>query len=83
MEQISNIEKSAFLSLFNRGGYVLDFSTDSFDNFTQNSIGLALCDHYGLSKGKSLTAYVREADEDNVIKLFGDLLKHYELYCLA
>jgi hypothetical protein len=80
MEKISNIEKSVFISLFNRGGYVLDFSTDSFDTFTLQSIGLALCKRYGLSKGKSLAAYVNEANEDDVIKLLGDLLEHYEMY---
>lgn len=76
MAKITNIEKGAFLSLFNREGYVLNFSTDSFDVFTQNSVGLALCNHYGLSKGKSLTAYVNEASESDVIKLLSDLLKY-------
>ena len=80
MAKITNIEKGAFLSLFNRAGYVLNFSTDSFDVFTQNSIGLALCNHYGLSKGKSLTAYVNEASESEVIKLLSDLLEYYEVY---
>lgn len=80
MAKISNIEKGAFLSLFNRAGYVLNFSTDSFDVFTQNSIGLALCNHYRLSKGKSLTSYVNEAHDRDVIKLLGDLLEYYELY---
>lgn len=78
MAKITSIEKGAFLSLFNRGGYVLNFSTDEFDVFTQNSIGLALCHHYKLSKGKSLTTYVNSASESNVIKLLGDLLEYYE-----
>jgi len=80
MERITNIEKGAFLSLFNRSGYVLNFSTDSFDVFTLTSIGLALCKHYGLSKGKSLTAYLTEANENDVVRLLDDLLEHYELY---
>ena len=75
MARITNIEKGAFLSLFNRAGNVLNFSTYSFDVFTQNSIGLALCNQYGLSKGKSLTAYINEACESDVIKLLGDLLE--------
>ncbi|AWW25981.1 abortive infection family protein [Acetobacterium sp. KB-1] len=78
MAKITDIEKGAFLSLFNRGGYVLNFSTDSFDVFTQKSVGRALCNYYGLSKGKSLTTYVNEAGESDVIKLFKDLLKYYE-----
>lgn len=80
MARITNIEKGAFLSLFNRAGNVLNFSTYSFDVFTQNSIGLALCNQYGLSKGKSLTAYINEACESDVIKLLGDLLEYYEVY---
>ncbi|HFI0504509.1 TPA: abortive infection family protein [Streptococcus suis] len=80
MAKISNIEKGVFLSLFNRAGYVLNFSTDSFNVFTQSSIGIPLCEHYGLSKGKSLTAYVNEAKEHEVIKLLSDLLEYYESY---
>lgn len=48
--------------------------------FTQSSIGIPLCEHYGLSKGKSLTAYVNEAKEHEVIKLLSDLLEYYESY---
>lgn len=82
MSIISPVEKGTFLKLFNRGGYVLNLSTNDFDIFTLESIGLALCEHYGLSKGKSLSAYVREADEDKVIKLFNDLLTYYEIHFL-
>jgi len=80
MKKMTIIEKSAFTRLFNRGGYVLSFSTHDFDVFTLNSVGLALCDKYGLSKGKSLEAYVNEASDDNVIKLFKDLLDFYEFH---
>ena len=80
MAVITSIEIGAFLCLFNRAGYVLNFSTDSFDVFTQNSIGLALCNHYQLSKGKSLTAYVNEANECDVIRLLDDLLEYYEMH---
>ena len=31
---MDGIEKGGFLKLFNRGGYVLDFSTNDFDTFT-------------------------------------------------
>jgi hypothetical protein len=48
--------------------------------FTQSSIGIPLCEHYGLSKGKSLTAYVNEAKEHDVIRLLSDLLEYYESY---
>lgn len=79
MAKITPLEVGTFLSLFVRGGYVLNFSTNDFDVFTQRSVGVALCSHYGLSKGKSLAAYTNEADEKDIIKLLGDLLQHYEL----
>ncbi len=39
-----------------------------------------MCNHYGLSKGKSLTAYINEAGENGVIKLLSDLLEYYEIH---
>jgi len=80
MSAISKIEVGAFLGLFNRGGYVLDFSTNEFDVFTLNSVGVAVCEHYEMSKGKSLSAYLYDASDADVIKLLGDLLEHYELH---
>lgn len=80
MAKITSIEKGAFLKLFNRSGYVLDFSTNDFDIFTMESVGVALCEKYQLSKGKSLTSYCAEADEKDVIKLLSDLLSHYEIH---
>lgn len=75
---LTKVEVGTFLKLFNRGGYVLDFSTNDFDVFTMGSIGVALCDKYKMSKGKSLSAYVNEASEEDVIKLLKDLLDYYE-----
>ena len=77
---MTEIDKSYFLKLFNRSGYVLDFSTKDFDAFTLSSIGISLCQHYGLSKGGSLSAYCHEADETNIVKLFSDLLGYYEAF---
>ncbi len=77
---ISHLERGIFLSLFNRGGYVLDFSTNDFDNFTLMSIGLALCDHYRESKGKSLTAFLNECTDAEALKLLNDLMDYYELH---
>ena len=77
---ISPIEKGIFLSLFNRGGYVLDFSTNDFDNFTLTSVGTALCEHYQLSKGKSLTAYLNDCTDGEALKLLNDLMEYYELH---
>lgn len=72
------MEKEPFLRLFNRGGYVLDFSTERFDDFTQESVGVRLCEKYGSSKGRSLESFVSGASADQVWKLFADLLKYYE-----
>ena len=80
---MNNIEKGAFLKLFNRNGYVLNFSTNDFNSFTMESIGVPLCQKYGLSKGASLTAYCSEATETDIIKLFSDLLEYYELHLLS
>ena len=71
-------EKGVFLKLFNRGGYVLDFSTGDFDSFTMESVGVALCSKYGLSKGKSLNAFINETTDDLSNKLLFDLLEYYE-----
>ena len=46
---MNNVEIGGFLHLFNRHGYVLDFSTSSFDAFTLDSVGVALCGKYELS----------------------------------
>ena len=78
MAKLTKIEVGAFLKLFNRGGYVLDFTTNDFDVFTMESIGVALCSKYNMSKGKSLAAYVNEAPDESVEKLLKDLLAYYE-----
>ena len=72
------MEKEPFLRLFNRGGYVLDFSTERFDDFTQESVDIRLCEKYGSSKGRSLEIFASDASADQVWKLFADLLKYYE-----
>ena len=78
MALITKIEKEMFHELFNRSGYVLDFSTASFDSFTKDSVGIALCEKYQRSKGQSLYAFLNEADETSVIRLLTDLFEHYE-----
>ena len=75
---LTELEKGSLMKLFNRGGYVLDFSTADFDVFTMNSVGVALCSKYGLSKGRSLLAFIHEADNDKVYKIFSDLMSYYE-----
>lgn len=79
MQALTPFEKNTFLRLFNRGGYILDFSTPSFDIFTMESVGVPLCEKYQLSKGKSLSAFINEADNNSIVKLLSDLLDYYEL----
>lgn len=78
MSEITKKEEGTFLMLFNRNGYVLNFSTADFDVFTTNSIGVALCNKYGLSKGKSLIAYLNSATYSEREKLLLDLFHYYE-----
>ncbi|WP_342514622.1 abortive infection family protein [Sporosarcina sp. FSL K6-1522] len=68
------------MKLFNRGGYVLNFSTNDFDVFTLESVGVALCETYKQSKGKSLMAYLSVATEGDTVKLLKDLLDYYEVH---
>lgn len=75
---LSPREKSLFIKLFNRGGYVLDFSTPEFDTFTMESVNIGLCSKYRMSKGRSLTQFVQEAPSDQSDKLLCDLLWYYE-----
>lgn len=78
MSGITKMEEGTFLMLFNRSGYVLNFLTNDFDIFTTNSIGEALCEKFGLSKGKSLTAYLNNASDENRFKLISDLFYYYK-----
>lgn len=75
---LTPIEIGCFVHLFNRGGYVLDFSTPDFDSFTYRHVGVPLCERYKLSKGKSLIAYIQEAEPHDSEKLLFALLEHYE-----
>ncbi len=54
------------MNFYNRSGYVLDFSTASFDSFTMKSIGVPLCQRYQMLKGKSLMAYCDDTDYEDV-----------------
>ena len=75
---ISKKDEGTFLMLFNRNGYVLNFTTNDFDVFTTNSIGVAICSTYRMSKGKSLVAYLNEASDEDRTKLLTDLFTYYE-----
>lgn len=72
------IDKQIFLKFFNNKGYVFNFSTSSFNQFSEQSIGIALTEKYGVSKGASLECFARESSDTLVIKIFSDLMNYYE-----
>ena len=78
MAKITFHDKNIIKKFFNEGGYVLDFSNRTFDEFTYHSVGVKVQEKYGLSKGKSFEAYIDEAFDEDVIKLVGDLLIYYD-----
>lgn len=71
-------DRGIFLKLFVRSGYVLDFSTSDFDAFTMSSVGEQLCSKYKMSKGKSLCAYMKDADDALALRLLSDMMDYYE-----
>lgn len=73
-------EFSQFEALFNRDGYVLDFSNSSYDSFTAASVGIPVQKIYGGSKGRSLHAFLMDDSVESAIKwkLLSDLFEHYE-----
>jgi protein-tyrosine-phosphatase len=78
VEFITKKEEGIFLMLFNRSGYVLNFSDADFDVFTTASIGVAVKTKYGVSKGKSLVAFLNDAEDVDRCKLLMDLFSYYE-----
>ncbi len=78
---ITDEELDYFSSLFNNGGYVLDFtSRKSFNDFTERAIGIRVTETYGMSMGKSLTAFFKEEDDEKkIIKLILELWDCYKV----
>ena len=83
MLNLKPYELDFVLKFFIQGGYVLDFSDDSFNLFTKQSVGVEVKEKYSeffLSKGKSLVKYITEdAKPEDAQKLLKDLLAYYEL----
>ena len=74
-----NFQDKNFIKVFfNSGGYVLDFYNSSYADFTFYSVGIDIQEKYGLSKGKSLEAFVNNEPDELVLKLALDLLRYYE-----
>lgn len=80
----SNINKediSLLMSIFNRGGHVLNFTSRAFDDFTQGIVGLKLVEYYSLSKGKSLQKFIDEAKASEIEKILVALFDEYMKDC--
>lgn len=76
--RIKEEDLATLTGFFNKGGYVLNFSTAKFDDFTNRVIGIPLCTRYNLSKRKSLEQFVKDGTEEEIINLFTALLDYYE-----
>ena len=73
-------EVAIFYDLFIRNGYVLNFyDRNSFDIFTQKSIGIPLCEKYQKSAVKALMSFLcNDATSDEKETLLFDLFDYYE-----
>ena len=69
-------EKLCISKLFNKNGYVLDFSTAKFNDFTEEYIGIRLTKHYNLSKGASLEQFLADSDASIAVVLLEKLLEY-------
>ncbi len=69
-------ERNTVSKLFNKGGYVLNFSTDRFNDFTFECVGIKLCEHYRLSKGASLEKYLVDYPAKKAVLLVKALLEY-------
>lgn len=83
MATISNVEKLKLETVFSlSGGYVLNFSNQSYQSFINDIIKLDIYNQkyeiYGTSKGKRLKA-LWEVEEDNSVgKLIEEMLLYYD-----
>lgn len=81
MAALSAITKAKCEKLFDmEGGYVLDFSTASFDTFIADKIGVdtTIGDYRPLSKAKKLRLLWRNEPDNKIGKLILDLCEHAE-----
>lgn len=82
MPNLDNATKLKLESLFGmRGGYVLDFSDDTFADFVKTSIGFDPYEKYpgDLSKARRLRQLWQEEPPATIDKLILDLLEHWRV----
>lgn len=78
MAKLDFIEKQKIDSLFNNGGYVLNFTNAKYGQFIIEKTGLDLYRKYGMSKGKNLAAIVSNEGDIVVGKLILELLRYMQ-----
>lgn len=73
-------EKRLITSYLNEGGYVLEFTNDSFRRFIIESIDIDPYEEYGqISKGKLLTEiYLDDIGDNKLFRLTSDILEEIE-----
>lgn len=81
-QSVSERDIKAFTSLLIRQGTVIDFyRKEEFDDFTEEAVGVRLCDQYGpmSSKGAALHQFINNCmDEGALLKLLSALIRRYE-----
>lgn len=77
-EPLAFTEYRSFINLLNERGYVLDFTSAEFGEFTKEIIGIDLLDEYGLSKGKSLEEFLKQAPRRSSVRLLRALMEEWE-----
>lgn len=80
MANLDFIEKQKIDSLFNSGGYVLDFTNATYSQFILEKTGSDLYRKYGMSKGKNLSAIINGESDSIVGKLIIELLRYMQAF---
>ncbi|MDZ5760354.1 abortive infection family protein [Carnobacterium maltaromaticum] len=75
---LSGVDKRVLSKMFNDDGYVMDFTTDQFDEFTNYYVGFGICEKYGLSKGKSLEFFFEKEDTKLTVILLKALIDYHD-----
>ncbi|MDR1759667.1 MAG: restriction endonuclease [Fibrobacter sp.] len=78
MSTLEFIEKRKVSQLLNKGGYVLDFTNKTYQQFILEKTRIDLYSKYGQSKGKNLEAIIINENDILVGKLLLELLKYMQ-----
>jgi len=80
MNKLDFIEKRKISQLLNDGGYVLDFTNATYQQFIVEKTSSDLYEKYGMSKGKNLEAIVSNESDTTVGKLLLELLRYMQTF---